>query len=483
MTDSSSENDSTNRRTTNEQDSSDSTWPKYADRHKLRRIRDFPIGVDAPKRVRIYSRRDHFLLQWWDKLEKQTLNERVQGDLVSAISRAREIDERLAHFKTSGGKKAKLKHDEIVKAFKQNLKKRADSGEIDIATVERYSSAVNFYMDFTRRPNVSRKYASVAEVDRDFQLEFTTYLSNVQVAPNGHPNSVVRPLKNPSYVVDVIRAMLQWAADPRKGDLLPRGFDNPFKGVNQKPRRRVLDIIDELKVSASMAVDLVGECDEFQLPIFGTLLLYGLRPGELGWLFWNHINDKWVEVACLPELDYMTKGRRDKRFPTVPCLLKTMGKVGNCTDEFVFGSRNRSDDSFRATLTDLRREFDKRRQIGYEDASRRRRLRDAIMRESGQLTYDHVSREFSKLKKVLKWSNRPTLKDLRHLFCSSLENAGVPEYYRRYLMGQSPGNAPIVAYTHLTGDNLRRHFQRTLDTEFRPIVEAIEIRSAELGLS
>ena len=45
----------------------------------------------------------HFVLQWWDKAAKRNLSERIDGDLVAAITRPRYIHERLENFHSSGG--------------------------------------------------------------------------------------------------------------------------------------------------------------------------------------------------------------------------------------------------------------------------------------------------------------------------------------------------------------------------------------------
>ena len=116
------------------------TWSEsYGRRHQLRRVREFPPGIDGPNKVRLYAGRDHFVLQWWDKAEQRTLNECVDGDLVTAIAQAREIDERLEHFRSSGRKSGRLRHADLVERYQDDLRQRADAGEIDVATVRRYS--------------------------------------------------------------------------------------------------------------------------------------------------------------------------------------------------------------------------------------------------------------------------------------------------------------------------------------------------------
>ena len=101
-------------------------------------------------------------------------------------------------------------------------------------------------------------------------------------------------------------------------------------------------------------------------------------------------------------------------------------------------------------------------------------FRDAVLREAGGLDYDHMQGEFAKLTKKLGWHVSATLKDLRHLFATMINNAGMPEGYRRYLMGHSPGKAAILAYTHL--DQLRRHYSAAVRQEWAALITAVNER-------
>src|SRR5687767_10033070 len=144
---------------------------RYARRHQLCRIREFPAGILPPEKVRIYRRRDHFLLQWWDPAEKCTLNARIEGDLVTAIVRAREIDGRLGHFKSAGTKPRRIAHAQLVGAFVADLHRRADAGEIDVATASRYESALQHYRNFSDQGGLTAVQRYAAGVDREFQLK------------------------------------------------------------------------------------------------------------------------------------------------------------------------------------------------------------------------------------------------------------------------------------------------------------------------
>jgi hypothetical protein len=123
---------------------------------------------------------------------------------------------------------------------------------------------------------------------------------------------------------------------------------------------------------------------------------------------------------------------------------------------------------------------DLREEMRNASKKEKKKARDRMFRDHGQLSYDQIKREFDKLAKQLGWPAAATLKDLRHLFSTSLENAAVPIYFRKYLMGQCFGNAPIVAYTHVTEEKLESHFRRAIELELTPITDAIEFRTRQL---
>ena len=124
---------------------------RYGDRHKLERIMDFPRGITPPLKVRIYCRRDHYVLQWWDRHAKRTLSDRVNDDLVAAIARSREIERRMQEVGRSGLGRRTLTFPELIDAILADTAERADSGELDPRTVVRYRSALRYLRDFCER--------------------------------------------------------------------------------------------------------------------------------------------------------------------------------------------------------------------------------------------------------------------------------------------------------------------------------------------
>jgi hypothetical protein len=108
-----------------------------------------------------------------------------------------------------------------------------------------------------------------------------------------------------------------------------------------------------------------------------------------------------------------------------------------------------------------------------------RQVRDQVFKEAGAMTYDHVVAEFRKLTRGLNWPAAATLKDFRHLFATAMENGGMPENYRKYLMGQSVGFAPAVVYVHL--NQVRKRLEEAIERSMQPLVLAIQHRHEEIA--
>ena len=467
---------------------SGSDWSaKYGEKHRLIRITEFPTGIVPPKRVRIYFRCDHYVLQWWDPADRKNLPERVDGDLVAAISRAREIEERLHHFKTSGKKHNRIRHRELVKSFVMDLNRRADAGEIDPKTVVRYRSALDHYLNFSTQPGVEAKYSSATNIDREFSLQFAAYLVDLQISPNGDPHTRKRRMASTRYVEDVTRSMFHWAADPDRGNLLPDGFRNPFVGKNRKSTDVAIDPFGEPDVTLGMAIEFIAACDRFQLPIFALIALYGLRPSELSFLFRENVVEGWLNVVCDPALNYVSKGRRDKRLPLIGELSTLwISEMAGDRQGLLFQRRRVAEQGKSPPLLGhsrdvLRRDFAERcGRWKNLSAAARIGVRDQLLKEAGGISYDHIDHEFRRLARQLNWPSSSTMKDFRHLFATSLMNAGMPEIYRRYLMGQSLGKASIITYSHL--NDLRRHYEQAVQSELQPVVDAVVKRMEALGI-
>ena len=307
------------------------------------------------------------------------------------------------------------------------------------------------------------------------------------ISPNGHTRTKLRRMRGRGFVLDCVRSAFEWARDPERGGLLPATFRNPFRGLSRRLRRETGTPLHEPDITTAMAMDFVNACDAYQLRIYTPVILYGLRPGELLFLFREYVNDRFLRVPCNEALQYLTKGKRTKELPLIdPVGAILISSSDDRRRGLLYQKREAMRDGYSApvwsaSLDALVTEFERRCvKAGSIGSSQRLRLRDQIMKEAGALTYDDIDKPFRRIARALNWPKKATLKDFRHLFSTTMENAGMPEFYRRYLMGHSPGRSAIVNYTHL--NKLPEQYEEAVRREWRDLVDALWARAKELEL-
>lgn len=439
---------------------------RYGQRHRLRRIVEFPFGITPPKRVRIYHRHDHFVLQWWEPSAHRNLPARVDGDLIEAIQRARQIEQRLTQIGDSGLRHTALTHAEILAKYSDDLQKRCNAGIIRPTTAHRFMSALEHYNTFTKQSAASSLPPN--RVNRDFALALTTYLKTLMISPNGHPHSVRQRMKNHPYVLDVVRAMYAWAADPERGCLLSPDFINPF-GHKREHKQCV---IGEPDVTVAMAADFLRACDEYQRRLFLLIIFFGLRASEPSMLFYEQVRDDFLRVESIPSLEYTTKGKQDKWLP-LTSRQKQILFSNSDGHGFLFVQRHSTSDVHplhTLNLSDLSKEYEKQ-SAGVTNATDRQKIRCRLLHDVGGISYDQIDQEFRHIHRKLGWPASATLKDFRHLFATCMQNAGMPDRYIRYLMGHAQGKEAMINYAHL--NQIREHYEKALQSQMAPLVKCI----------
>ena len=71
-------------------------------------------------------------------------------------------------------------------------------------------------------------------------------------------------------------------------------------------------------------------CDRWQFPVFLTLMLTGLRPGELVHLLLPEdldLEQRLLFVRNRVRLDWQVKTRHERAIPLVPCLAKVLQQL------------------------------------------------------------------------------------------------------------------------------------------------------------
>jgi len=330
-----------------------------------------------------------------------------------------------------------------------------------VQTIRRYRTATEHLLRYIKevRPIkvVSNFHASHAE-------DFVRYLRSIRIAPNGHPNSAKRPLldKGIQYILETCRTLFAFAMKRRH---LSPYAENPFTALElgRLPIEHVRKIV---LPSTEQQVALLKACDDWQFPIFLTLMLTGLRPGELGHLllpedldFQQHL----LFVRNRINLGWQVKTRNERTIPLVSGLAQVLKLVvGDRIHGPVFLRRkfdcNRlpSWSSIAAAVQELStriEQFEASQQI----ASCRNTTANFAARlwtEWGFVEPDRIRCEFMRLTKQIGTPDMTAPKTLRHLFATTLQDANVDPMIRNELMGHSTsdtcrnGLGMTGTYTH-----------------------------------
>jgi len=311
-------------------------------------------------------------------------------------------------------------------------------------------------------------------------VEFVRYLRSVRVSPNGHPNTPKRPLldKGVRYVLECCRALFNYAARRRH---LPPYTENPFAAIE----------IDRIPVETARAIELLtpdqeraflGACDDWQFPVFLTLLLTGLRPGELCHLLLPDdldLDARVIRVRNKPRLGWQVKTRNQRDVPLVPALadvLRVHLAVRTCGS--VFRRRTWTDDRLGFDVSStaaLERELSHR--LAEEDATRgapnrgaRLRLARRLWRDIGAVGENRIRVEFIRVARAAGLTGQTAPKVFRHQFATALQEGRVDPLVRNLLMGhaaadsRAPGHGlgMTAVYTHTRPETVREQLLAAL---------------------
>jgi integrase len=169
-----------------------------------------------------------------------------------------------------------------------------------LPTVSRYRAATQHLLDYV--PAGGKLHAH--ELDAEL---FAIYLRKILVSPNGHANSVRRPLREKGirFILETCRAMYAYAAKRRH---LPPYAENPFAGVGSKRRwsqdRKPIFVFDE-----SSEARFFQDLTPWSWPLQFLLAKTGLRPGEAVHLLIEELDlsGGWLAVRNKPEMGWCSE--------------------------------------------------------------------------------------------------------------------------------------------------------------------------------
>jgi integrase len=421
-------------------------------------LRSFRVG-----RVHGYLRSRIWYLDYFDQGRRR--RPRVGSDSSAAKQLAAQINAQL-----EVGAPAALSFEPINL---HKLRQRwLDHHEVvlrsSVHTVNRYRTATDHLLRFLELNPVRHAalfHARHAE-------EFVAYLRKIKVSPNGHANTTKRPLMDQGlqFILECCRSLFGYAAKRRH--LAPYA-ENPFRilEIDRIPIENCRSIV---LMSPEQEQAFLEACDDWQFPLFLTLMLTGLRPGELCHLLLPEdldLNNGVLHIRNKPQLGWQVKTRNERDIPLVPSLVDVLSIHNQCRRWGpVFRRRTAPIQSETwATRVDLECELAQRVDLAIqsngEELSRGQRLRIArrFWRELGAIDEDRIRLEFIRVCKRIGLPSSSAPKVLRHQFATALQEGRVDPLIRNELMGHvaagsrtaGHGLAMTAVYTHTRAETRR----------------------------
>ena len=337
-----------------------------------------------------------------------------------------------------------------------------------VHTISRYRTATDHLLRFLEQ----RPIRHTSHFHPIHGEEFVRYLRNALVSPNGHAHAAKRPLmdKGLRYILECCRTLFNYAAKRRH---LSPYAENPFRTLE----------IDRIPVENIRPIELFTAeqeraffmaCDDWQFPLFLTLALTGLRPGELTHLLLPDdvdLDAGLLRVRNKPRLGWQVKTRNERDIPLIPELVAVLqAHLSGRASGPLFQRRQRKANWKELSATAMEQELTRRiveseAEAGERlDRVERLRLARRLWWDIGALKEDRVRTEFMRLTTGIGLPTCTAPKMFRHLFATALQEGRVDSLIRNELMGHvatgernaGHGLAMTAVYTH-TRPEVRRN--------------------------
>ncbi|MEZ6190436.1 MAG: tyrosine-type recombinase/integrase [Phycisphaerales bacterium] len=297
-----------------------------------------------------------------------------------------------------------------------------------VATVNRYRTATAYLLRFVDEVQPLRHAGLLSPVHAE---AFVRYLRGLRVSPNGHAHTPKRALRDKGlkFILEACRALYGFAARRRH---LPPYTENPFTVIE------ISRIPDETAKPITLLDDshqqqMLEQADAWFGPILVTLMLTGLRPGELTHLLVEDI-DLQAQVLYIrnkPALGWKTKTRNERMIPLMPAHLTMLQRhlAGRTSGPLFLRQRFGPCDLpslIHLTSGRLREEL-ARRAVGVDlnDRTTQARIARTLWRDMGAIRPERLRVSFMRLTCAAGATGVTAPKSLRHAFATRLQDANV----------------------------------------------------------
>lgn len=189
---------------------------------------------------------------------------------------------------------------------------------------------------------------------------------------------------------------------------------------------------------------VLDTCDDWQLPLFATLMMTGLRPGELTHLILPDdldLEHGVLRVRDKPELGWQVKTRTEREIPLMPPLIELLRTMlAGRTSGVAFRRRRfsgpNSEEPRVTSVAQMSEEIAIR--VCHAEAElqqvlnreRRSTIVRAVWRDAGLIKTERIRIEFMRLSHAIGAPELTSPKMLRHLFATTLQEGRVDPLIR-----------------------------------------------------
>ena len=435
---------------------------------------DFRVG-----RVFVYRRGRVWYLRYHQGGKRHQI--RVSADKSAARQLAAKVN---AKLETGEITTPSFKPLTIAELRDQWLDHHEHVRRSSLQTVERYRTATQHLIRFIEK--LPGRLRGAGNMTTDAVEEFVRWLRTIEVSPNGHANSRRRKLldKGIVYVLDCCRSMFNFAIKRRQ---LPPYTDNPFS-IIQTDAITIENAKPIILLSLAQEQQLLNACDDWDYPIFLTLMMTGLRPGELCHLLLPgdlNLDTGILRVSNKPRLGWQIKTRCDREVPLHPAVVTALRPVVNSrTTGAVFLRKQYANGMLAAhswpSMEAMEREVATRiaslEQERGQSLNRQEILtvQKTLWRDLGAIDEDDTRRGFIRICRKINMEHQTAPKLLRHGFATMLQDANVDPLVRNLLMGHSTSSSGSCVvrqvglgmtgvYTHTRAETMRRQLMDAIN--------------------
>jgi site-specific recombinase XerD len=420
------------------------------------------VKVERVGKVTIYKRGNTYHLYY--RQGGVTQRRKIDGNLAAARATALKVGDALAENRPSPIAYNRTSPEKMVEGFLDAI---ANVKKLALRTQDRYRAALHRFLDFCRDVPIG----PIDTVEEATVEEFVRWLRAEKRTRNGASKGkrAVYQVGGVKFILSTCRTAFNWAGRRR---LLPPFAPNPFTlfpidKLNERAEQASKNIFSREQEQAFFAA-----CTAWQRPLFATLASYGLRVGELTHLLVEDVDldSDFFVIRSKPELFWSVKTGRERRLPLLPGMKAIIRKaIGGRKAGFVFLNEEFVTGKSRTAATFATPQAFKNHvaKVAAEELERnpgagereQRRVVVAFCRKMGQIPEKRVRCEFMGLTEKIGCPEYTRAHDLRHLFASRAQAAGINPILVQQMLGHAT-LAMTARYTHLGLEEKREALER-----------------------